>query len=256
MKKSPIIGITTFSGNEVREFTLPGTYIDAVRGAGGVPVLLPPGEGEIQHLLGVVDGLIFSGGGDIDPTRYGGEHHPMVYLVNPERDDFELALAKAALQAHVPVLGICRGSQILTIASGGTLVAHVPDLYSTTVGHRHEHPSRPIEHEVALEPDSRLAKILGETKVMVVSWHHQAVQQVPADWQVVARARDGVVEAMEHQSHPWAIAVQWHPEMSAPESVHPQLFQALIQAASQSRVPSEPETPVPIQRMDYVKITN
>lgn len=229
---APIIGITTYSRSEAGDYTLPGTYIDAVQQAGGVPVLLPPVQSSPARLLDVVDGLIFSGGGDIDPVRYGGEHHPAVYLVDADRDSFELDLAKAALTAAIPVLGICRGMQILSVASGAALIPHLPEVYGEQVIHRLDHPRRPIEHQVQVEAESRLAKILGAAEIPVVSWHHQAVQNVPVGWQVVATAADGLIEAMEYTQHPWMLALQWHPELSPNYPAHQRLFQNLIQAAA------------------------
>ena len=228
--RSPLIGITTHSRNESGEFSLPRTYIDAVRLAGGSPLLIPPNQPDPGGLLERLDGLIFSGGGDLAPDLYGGIAHHTIYLVDEERDQFEMDLAQRALSADIPVLGICRGMQVLTVASGGDLIAHVPEAYGTQVIHRLEHPRRPCEHAVELEADTRLVKILGTTFTTVVSWHHQAVKTIPQDWRAIAYAEDGLIEAMEHQQHPWMIAVQWHPELSPVSSVHARLFAALVEA--------------------------
>ena len=232
-KLLPVIGITTYSRNEAGEFYLPGAYIDAVQQAGGMPILLPPNQPAPAQLLGILDGLIFSGGGDLDPQRYGGEHHPSIYLVDPDRDEFELSLAKAALADQIPVLGICRGLQVLSVASGADLITHVPDVYGETIAHRLDHPRRPIAHEVQLQPYSRLATLLGASTITVVSWHHQAIKTIPKGWTIVAQAADGLPEALEYTDHPWMLAVQWHPELSPHEPVHQRLFQALVKAASQ-----------------------
>lgn len=230
-QRLPVIGITTYSRNEAGEFYLPGAYIDAVQLAGGIPVLLPPNQPAPKQILAIVDGLIFSGGGDIDPQHYNGEHHPSIYLVDAERDEFELALAKAAIASNVPVLGICRGMQILSVASGGSLITHVPDVYGETINHRLDHPRRPIPHDVQVQPNSRMARILGKTEITVVSWHHQAIKAVPEGWTAIAQAEDGLIEALEHQEHPWMLAVQWHSELSPDDPVHQRLFQALVEAA-------------------------
>jgi len=234
--KSPIIGITTYSRGEAGEFTLPGSYVDAVQLAGGIPVLLPPNQPDIDRLLDIVDGLVFSGGGDIDPVLYGGDHHPTVYLIDPERDEFELALAKGAIASTIPTLGICRGMQVLSVATGGALVPHVPDVYGETIAHRLDHPRRPIPHPVQVQPESRLAAIVGKTDISVVSWHHQAVKTVPDCWQIAAYAADGLVEALEHCQHPWMVAVQWHPELSPEDPVHQRLFEAFVQAAKGEKI--------------------
>lgn len=235
--RSPIIGITTYSRSESGEFTLPGAYVDAVQLAGGLPLLLPPLQVDPVALLDRVDGLIFAGGGDIDPERYGGEPHHTIYLVDEERDSFELALARQALQKQIPVLGICRGLQILSVATGAQLVAHVPEVYGDQILHRLDHPRRPITHAAQVLPHTRLARILETTEITVMSWHHQAVRTVPEGWQLAAQAADGVIEALEHQHHPWLIAVQWHPELSPDAPVHRRLFQAFVQASLQSCQP-------------------
>jgi putative glutamine amidotransferase len=244
---SPIIGITTYGRNEIGDYALPGAYLDAVRQAGGVPVLLPPCS-DPARLLDMIDGLIFSGGGDIDPCHYGGDHHPTIYRIDPERDGFELELAKRAFSADVPVLGICRGMQILSVVSGAALIPHVPDVYGDQITHRLDEPRRPIGHSVLLRPGCRLAQIFAgastpdaidatsETlEIPIVSWHHQAVQAVPAEWQIVATAADELVEAIEHRHHPWMIGIQWHPELSPADSVQPSLFRAFVAASSAKR---------------------
>ncbi|MGA7933940.1 MAG: gamma-glutamyl-gamma-aminobutyrate hydrolase family protein [Kovacikia sp.] len=230
-KQLPIIGITTYSRNEAGEFQLPGAYVDAVQQAGGVPILLPPNQPDPVRILDILDGLIFSGGGDIDPQLYGGSHHATVYLVDSERDEFELILAKQALISRIPTLGICRGMQMLSVASGAELVTHVPETYGEAIAHRLEHPRRPIPHDVQVQPESQLARIVGKTDITVVSWHHQAVKTVPDIWKIAAYAADGLVEALEHPQHPWMLTVQWHPELSPEDPVHQSLFQALVKAA-------------------------
>ncbi|WAL62258.1 gamma-glutamyl-gamma-aminobutyrate hydrolase family protein [Thermocoleostomius sinensis] len=125
----PIIGITTYHRNELGDFHLPGAYIEAVEHANGIPVLLPPTSGDLRSLLDRLDSLIFSGGGDIDPALYNSPGHPSIYLVDPERDRFELALARVALTLDLPILGICRGMQLLNVATGGDLISHVPEQY-------------------------------------------------------------------------------------------------------------------------------
>jgi len=230
----PRIGITTYGRNEEGRFCLPAAYVEAVRDAGGVPLLLPPGEPHPERVLEVVDGLVLAGGGDIDPAYYGGRPHPTLYLVDPERDQFELRLAREAVQSQVPVLGICRGSQVLNVAWGGDLVPHLPEGEDAPVRHRLP-PRVPTDHPVRVEPTSRLASVLGQTEVQVRSWHHQAVRRVAPGWRAVAWAPDGTVEAVECVGHPWAVGVQWHPELSQDILPHRRLFQALVRAAQELR---------------------
>jgi putative glutamine amidotransferase len=146
-----------------------------------------------------------------------------------------LQLAKFALERHLPILGICRGLQILMVTCGGTLIPHIPDVYGTSPLHRLEpEPGRrlPTEHLVKIDVESCLANCLQNSHLSVVSWHHQAVDKVPSGWRVVGHALDdGVIEAVEHEDHPWAIGVQWHPELSTLDPSNQRLFQALVQAA-------------------------
>lgn len=228
---SPIIGITTCGYNEAREIYLPGAYIDAVQAAGGTPILLPPNQPNPERLLDVLDGLVFSGGGDINPIFYGGSAHHTIYLVDEERDEFELALARLILLREIPVLGICRGMQILNVASGGDLVVHVPEVYGDRITHRLEHPRRPFQHNIHIEPKTHLASIIKNPTITVVSWHHQAVKTIPPVWRIAAQAEDGLIEAIEHREHPWMLGVQWHPEMSLQLAPHLRLFQALVMSA-------------------------
>lgn len=232
MKKHPIIGITTYSRSPAGEYCLNGSYIDAVQAAGGIPILLPPNQLDPASIFDAVDGLIFSGGGDINPELYGGCIEETVYAIDTERDNFELGLAKLAFKADIPVLGICRGMQILNVASGGSLVIHVPDAYGDEVTHGSGIPPRAIEHSIEIEPNSKLAKIMGTTSTKVVSWHHQAVQNVIPGWQIAARASDSLVEAMEYENHPWTIGVQWHPERSPKCSGNSRIFRSFVQAAA------------------------
>jgi putative glutamine amidotransferase len=236
--RSPMIGISTYGRKEPSPFSLPSVYIDAVRAAGGVPVLLPPGETDPALLLEHLDGLIIPGGGDIDPSWYYGDSHHSIYCVDLERDAFELGLAKFALENYLPVLGICRGLQIMIVVSGGTLIPHVPDEYFGV--HRLDpEPGKryPTEHQVQIVlGESRLAKITESTKFSVVSWHHQGVRTVPESWNIVAHSlEDGLIEAIEHQHHPWAIGVQWHPELSPTSPEHQRIFKAFVAATKDNK---------------------
>ena len=231
MPKHPIIGLTTYGRNEKNAYTLPAEYIDAVRRAGGVPLLLPPGETNLAEVLPLLDGVILSGGGDIDPALYGGEQHPTIYMIDAERDTFEVELTKAVLAKQTPLLCICRGTQVLNVALGGTLIEHLPDVVGEDIPHRAP-PRLPTSHPVAVEPESRLAEVMGQMEVTTASWHHQAVRDLAPGLQVVAHAPDGTIEAVEMPNHPWLIAVQWHPELTAAKDTSQQrLFDALVEAA-------------------------
>ncbi len=229
-----IIGITTFDQNEHGHYHLASASVKAVRLAGGLPVLLPPGEPDPAAILEFVDGLIFSGGGDLDPLTYNGSAHPAVRMAGSTRDVFELALARLALKASIPVLGICRGLGVLSVVSGGNLVAHIPDEFGEVVAHSIA-PTQTVEHPVQIEPSSQLSKVIGATQMTVVSGHHQAVRTAPLGWHVAAHAADGVIEAIEHKHHPWAFALQWHPELAINDPQQQRIFHALVEAARERK---------------------
>ncbi len=228
---APFIGITTYGRGPHNRYILPAEYVDAVRRAGGIPLLLPPGEERMDAVLPLLKAVVFSGGGDLDPDLYGGSHHETIYMVEPERDRSEIDLARRVFDLEVPTLAICRGSQILNVAKGGTLVEHLPDEVGETVNHRVP-PREPTPHAVRVKPASRLAGLLGATDFSCMSWHHQAVRQVAPGFEVVAHAPDGTIEGLEMPAHPWLVAVQWHPELTAAEDpIQQRLFDALVEAA-------------------------
>jgi len=227
----PIIGLTTYGRSNDDRFTLPAEYVDAVRRAGGVPLLLTPGESNWDAVLDVVDAFILTGGGDIDPTRYNGARHDTNYGVDQERDVLELALARRLIDSGLPTLGICRGAQILNVVEGGTLIEHIPDEVGDDVLHRAP-PREPVAHKIQLKPDSRLMRILEREEFEAASWHHQAPRRVANSFEIVATAPDGIVEAIEMPDHPWLIAVQWHPELTAAsDPLQQRLFDAIVAQA-------------------------
>ena len=232
----PLIGITTYSEPEVSwgHWTLPAAlvplaYVAAVERAGGRPLLVPPDGDGIDETLAVLDGLVFSGGNDLDPGSYGADAHPETTSTAPERDDAELALLTAALERDLPVLAVCRGSQILNVARGGDLVQHLPEI----VGH-HDHRPTPgefTEHAVTLADRSRLADVLGSGHAPVKSHHHQGFGRVGEGLREAAWADDGTIEAVEDPSKRFALGVLWHPE----ESDDRRLFEALVAEAKAVR---------------------
>ena len=230
----PVVGITTyvvpaaFGVWEEDSALVPHEYVRAVELAGGRPLLVPPSTEGVDETLDALDGLIFSGGADLDPVLYGQDAHPQTDRPFALRDDGELALLRAALERDMPTLGICRGSQVLNVALGGDLVQHLPDV----VGHgRHKDvPGLYAEHEVAIEPGSKLAAALGSS-APVKSHHHQGLGRVGRGLTVTARAEDGTVEGLEEPSRRFAVGVLWHPE--AGEDMR--LFEALVAEASRYR---------------------
>ena len=234
MLRRPLIGITTYGRGPDDRFRLPAVYVDAVRRAGGVPVLIPPGEEHLDRLLEGLDGLILSGGGDIDPRLYDGVLHATIERVDAERDATEMEIATFVVENDLPALCICRGAQVLNVALGGSLVEHLPDEVGDTIPHRPEGGTGSYPcHAVAAEADSRLAAIMESCHVAPASWHHQAVRRLAPGLALSARAADGTVEAFEKPDHEWLIGVQWHPEVTAGEDPTQQrLFDSLVAAAA------------------------
>lgn len=229
--KLPVIGITTYGSDHANRYTLPTEYVEAVRRGGGLPLLIAPGDEHVDAYLALLDGLILTGGGDIDPVHYGGTAHETIYHVDADRDGMELQLARAVVERGLPTFGVCRGAQVINVALGGTLIEHLPLEVGESVLHRAP-PRQPTPHAVQLVPGSRLAAILGGEEVHPLSWHHQAIRRLAEGLEVVARAPDGTIEAVEMRAHPWLVGVQWHPELSAHEDPAQQrLFDALIAAA-------------------------
>jgi putative glutamine amidotransferase len=191
------------------------SYVHALETAGLTPLIVPPlaDNAALGRVLDAVSGLVLTGGEDVDPLHYERAAHPQLGGVNPRRDATEIALARAAHDRKLPVLAICRGVQVLNVALGGTLVQDIPSEVSTIIAHEPDAPRQVRTHDIAVNDPSRLASALGATSVRVNSIHHQALEQVAPELSVVARAPDGVVEAVE-SSEPawWAVGVQWHPE--------------------------------------------
>jgi len=228
-----VIGITTYAEEATwKGWTAPAAfaplvYVQAVEHAGGRALLVPPSSEAIEETLEALDGIIFSGGGDLDPDTYGADPHPETKEVYPERDSAELALLQAALARDMPVLAVCRGSQILNVARGGDLVQHLPEV----VGHeRHRAPGAMTDHDVTVKPESRLGTLLGE-RAPVKSSHHQGFGRLGEGLQEAAWAEDGTIEAVEDPSRRFALGVLWHPE----EGEDFALFKALVEEAAEYR---------------------
>jgi putative glutamine amidotransferase len=237
---APRIGITTYREParwgewDVPADLLPALYSSAVQGAGGLAVLLPPApSSQAGPALDGVHALVIAGGPDVDPRRYHSQRDPKTGGAREERDGWELDLVHEALNRDVPLLGVCRGMQVLNTALGGTLIQHLPDMVGTDVhaplvGAHGRHP-------VNLEPGSRLAAICGE-RIEIATHHHQALDELGTGLRACGWADDGTVEAVELAGRTWTIGVQWHPEAYNGEA----LFAALVTAAAQYRTTGAP----------------
>lgn len=232
MSGRPIVGITSYAQParwgawDLPAALVPLYYVESIHRAGGRALLVPPSEDAVDETLAVLDGIVFSGGIDIDPQRYRAVRHPATDPAQARRDEAELALLEAALQRDLPLLAICRGVQLLNVLRGGDLVQHLPE----QVGHERHRETLGVfsEHPVRVEAASRLGAILGDRHDRAKSSHHQGVGRVGVGLVETAWAEDGTVEALEDPSRRLAVGVLWHPEMDEDDD---RLFEALVSEA-------------------------
>lgn len=229
----PIIGIgadvQSPPGKRERAFTFL-TYVEALRRAGAIPVLVPPQPENAKDLVNELDGVLLAGGDDCDPSLFGEERHPTVEPMDPRRQTNDVSLAKAARERGIPTLGICLGVQVMNVAAGGSLVQDIDSQMETEIQHASE-PEDRARHDVLVEQGTRLAGILGERELNVNSSHHQAIKRVGGGLRVTALAPDGVIEGLEDPKHPFYVGVQWHPEDMGGESSATGIFGAFVDAA-------------------------
>ncbi len=227
----PIIGIT-FSSNSVTGTSK--NYIQAIEEFGGMPRILYPGVPDSE--FADIDGLLLTGGGDIHPDNFDQEWHPSLNYVNEARDELELPLCREKIEADIPVFGICRGIQIMSVAMGGSLYQDVPSQITDPLTHPAKGSDQDSQHEIEIEHGSRLSEIVGKSVDEVNSAHHQAVDEIGEGFDITARSEDRVVEAMENPSKKFVLGVQYHPERMSQTAAFREhrrkLFEAFIAAAS------------------------
>lgn len=233
---APLIGITSYLEQaqtgvwDVRASFLPEVYLRAVTDVGGIAIVLPPQAVDrriARRIIGSLDGLIMAGGADIDPRRYGQTAHERTGAPREDRDAFEDALLRAALETELPFLGICRGAQLLNVTLGGDLIQHLPD----RVGDERYQlgDARFTEVEIEVDPDTRIAEVLGNSRrALAPLYHHQAIDRVADPLIVTSRTADGVIESVELPASPFCVGVQWHPEEREDDR---RLFAGLVDAA-------------------------
>ena len=233
----PLIGITTTQSKNVHGHAivlLLQSYIEAVIQAGGVPVLIPSliAEDGWNEAYSRLDGILFSGGGDIGLAYSPGDPHPRIDEVDLQRDSIELKMVQAAAVGGKPFLGICRGCQVLNVALGGTLYTHIPDQLPNALDHSYPgNMRRALVHEVKIEEGTQLAEIFGEPILNVNSLHHQGLKEIAPALRVAGHAPDGLVEAVELPDHPFGLAVQWHPEWLTDQEPTRNLFRRFVHTA-------------------------
>lgn len=235
----PLIGITTSiryetTGAETHTSFGPNAY--AIEKAGGLPVLIPSGLNEttLRALYDRVDAIFVPGGGDVNPSRYHAEPHPLTDGIVDARDEVEITLIRWAFAEDRPLLGVCRGHQVVNVALGGILIQDIPSQVDTMISHRHRPVTYPQDgHLVTIDPNSRLASILGTTEVEVNTLHHQCVDQPAPSLVVTAHAPDGIIEAAEAPDKHFVLSVQWHPEMMESATML-RLFTAFVEAAREA----------------------
>jgi putative glutamine amidotransferase len=238
----PVIGITTYQttcDTGLLYVMINQAYIQALVQAGGVPVLIPSllAENDWEEIYSRVDGILFSGGGDISLEHYSGDPHPRLDEVDELRDLLELSLFHAAVRDGKPFLGICRGIQLVNVGLGGTLYSHIPEQFPGAIDHVYPgHMRNILVHDVVVEAGTRFAEIIGESKLKVNSLHHQGLKDIAAGLRVCGSAPDGLIEAVELPNHPFGLAVQWHPENLTDQRPTRSLFQAFINAAGKKEL--------------------
>jgi putative glutamine amidotransferase len=236
---SPLIGITTTHVKNQSPLPISGVseaYVRSVRSAGGIPLLIPSGlEGDdLDALRQRLDGILFTGGGDIDPGYFNGRPHERVYGIIPERDQTEVCLVRLAAESGMPFFGICRGIQVINVALGGTLYTDIATQFQSQLKHDNEKYDL-LAHTVDVQPTARLAQIVGKTSILTNSLHHQAVELLAPPLTAVAWASDGLVEGVELTGHPFGLAVQWHPEWMQNIEEMRNLFQEFVEACKKER---------------------
>ena len=236
---SSLIGITTGRSGKTNGypvFTLAEAYASALLQADASPVLIPMAitEEALSDIFSRLDGLLFSGGGDMHPHSYGGDEHPRVDLIDPDRDRGEVLLVEHAMERRMPVFGICRGLQVINVALGGTLYEDLDDQFPNALKHDYydDQPRDYLAHTIRVETDSRLARILGSSSTEVNSLHHQGIRRLAPSLRASAFAPDGLIEATELLEYPFGLAVQWHPECLQAYTPMRHLFQAFVDAAN------------------------
>jgi putative glutamine amidotransferase len=226
----PLIGITSRYSSENNQYNLPDAYVKAIQRNGGTPIVIPPlHDVDYIQIYDITDGIIFSGGPDVDPLLYGEEPLPKQGRIEPMRDDFEFKLANLALTGKKPVFGICRGLQVLNIAAGGTLIQDIESQVEKPLKRRQDAKGWYGTHHVFLKQGSLIYEIFGKDKVVTNTFHHQACKDPAKGFKETGWTSDKVIEVLEISSEPWKLCVQWHPELMDNEDMN-KLFKSFVES--------------------------
>lgn len=233
----PLIGLTGGMSSDTHLQTVGRSYTLSIMQAGGIPVLLPIDltEDLLEPTLTQMDGILLTGGSDVDPANYGQKAHEKTYGILPLRDELEFRAARFCVERHIPLLGICRGIQSLTVALGGSLIQDLPSQHPSDIDHAASSKDNSLKeaHQVEITPGTRLAETVGAGILGVNTYHHQAADRLPTCMTVSARATDGVIEAVEVPGDTFILGVQWHPEqMTGYQAQARAIFRAFIDSAS------------------------
>jgi len=238
---TPLIGITTYrtqNRSGYAQLCINEAYVSSVTEAGGTPVLVPLGlsNAVLDDLINRLDGVLFSGGGDILPETYGSQPHPRVDNVDLDRDRVEIYLLQQIMKKKLPFFGICRGLQLINVALGGTLYEDLLDQYPGSLRHQTPEtlPRDHLWHSVTIDPASQIHRIMQQTEAQVNSQHHQGIRQLAANLKPSAHSPDGVIEAFELVDYPFGLAVQWHPEWLKKHAEMKALFRSFVHSADRS----------------------
>jgi putative glutamine amidotransferase len=237
---APLIGVTPSRSKKSSRLHLLEDYTRSILTAGGIPLIIPlelSGD-NLSQLAGQLDGIMLTGGGDIDKEHFGGKRHPRISNVEPLRDEMEIILVRLAAERKLPFLGICRGIQVINVALGGTLYTDIRDQFPGAMRHDYFSPEFPrhyIAHDVHIDANSKLAQSMDTRHASVNSMHHQGLQLIAPGLCVSAHADDGLVEGLELPDHPFGVGVQWHPECLPDSQADQALFRAFVTAAENSQ---------------------
>jgi len=233
MKTRPTIGITIDTHDEAGHYESPCSYSTAIERAGGLPLLIPYQSdlSLIPQYVDLFDGIMFTGGNDLDPALYGQDWHPKAVRIDPARQKFELALLAEVEKRRLPALGVCLGSQLMNVYRGGTMHQFLPDLSREGALEHRKVGGNLLRHSVTLDPTSQIGRAIGKPEISVNTYHKQAADKLGRGLRIISKSPDGIIEGFEDPSFPLFVAVQWHPERLIDEPEHLAIFKLLVDAS-------------------------